>query len=178
MGDPGSLPARHTTADHIRRAALADAATTFDGFPAVEWVRATGVSVSETISTWQLGRLASLPVGVAWDVVRLPHPEGWEVVRHMRANAEQLGPVLHTAAGVDFLVPVGSADTWDLPGASVLGHGEQLLVPTPSVVAPHTQDSRTWIVAPRPEPVLADAAYLYGAYAAATSVMGIARGER
>ncbi|MEV8349077.1 hypothetical protein ACFVTT_15530 [Streptomyces niveus] len=170
---PGRSPA-----DHIRRANIADAASGFDGFPAVEWVRECGANVSETLRTWQNGQLAELPVGRAWNVVRVPSQEGWEVVRHMSAVASPLGPVLLTPDGVHFFVPVDSANDWDLPGASVLGPNEVLLVPHPSVVAPHTQDSMTWIVAPRPEPRLADAADLYGAYASAIAITGTSRGDR
>ncbi|MFF9568517.1 hypothetical protein [Streptomyces sp. NPDC014685] len=164
-----------TVGDHIRRANIADAAAGLDT-PAAEWVRACGADVGETLAAWQSGQLAELPIGTAWDVVRLPCQEGWEVVRHMGVIESPLGPVLHAPAGVDFLVPVDSATHWDLPNVSVLGPGEMLFVPAPSVVAPHTQASRTWIVAPRAEPRLADAADLYGAYAATLAFMS--RGMR
>ncbi|MFJ8855222.1 hypothetical protein [Streptomyces sp. NPDC102437] len=174
-----SAPPTRAVGDHIRRANIADAASGFDAYPAVDWVRACGADVGETLRAWQSGQLAELPIGRAWDVVRLPCQEGWEVVRHMDTIESPLGPVLlHTPMGVHFFVAVDAANDWDLPNASVLGPGEVLLVPNPSVVAPHTQDSRTWIVAPRIEPRLADAADLYGAYASAIAVMGSSRGTR
>lgn len=172
-----AAPSR-TVGDHIRRANIADAASGFDVHPAADWIRACGADVGETLAAWQSGQLAPLPIGHAWDVVRLPCQEGWEVVRHMNAIKSPLGPVLHTPAGVHFLVAVAAANGWDLPNAYVLGPGEVLLVPNPSVVAPHTQESRTWIVAPRIEPQLADAADLYGAYASAIAIMGSSRGTR
>ncbi|MFJ2249462.1 hypothetical protein ACIQGT_40440 [Streptomyces sp. NPDC093108] len=173
-----STPPTRTAGDHIRRANIADASTGLDAYPAADWVRACGADVSETLRAWQSGQLAELPIGQAWDVVRLPCQEGWEVVRHMNTIESPLGPVLHTPAGVHIFVAVDAANDWDLPGVSVLGPGEVLLVPNPSVVAPHTQDSRTWIVAPRIEPHLADAADLYDAYASAIAAMGSSRGTR
>ncbi|MFE2747298.1 hypothetical protein ACFXKX_23720 [Streptomyces scopuliridis] len=179
MSKPESLPRRqaHTTNDDIRQASLADAPADFDGFPAVDWVRDTGASVSDTLMKWENGRLAELPVGRAWDVIRLPHPEAWEVVRHLRAIETPVGPVLHYLTYVDFLVPVGSAENFDLPGADVLREGELLLAPHPAVVAPHTQDAMSWLFAPRAESILTDPADLYGAYAAAIAVMD-ARGGK
>ncbi|MFD3558238.1 hypothetical protein ACFWVU_01000 [Streptomyces sp. NPDC058686] len=142
-----------------------------DAYPVIEWIKRTGASVDETLAAWKAGKLAELPVGRAWDVVRIPTFEGWEVVRQLCALRVTLGPVLHTQLGVEVLVPVGSAEDWDCPGSTVLVVGDTIDVPHPAVVPPHTQNARSWISAPRSEPTLTDAADLYGAYLSATATM-------
>lgn len=102
-----------------------------DAYPVIEWIKRTGASVDETLAAWKDGRLAELPVGRAWDVVRIPTFEGWEVVRQLCALRVALGPVLHTQLGVEVLVPVGSAEDWDCPGSTVLIVGDTIDVPHP-----------------------------------------------
>ncbi len=43
------------------------------------------------------------------------------------------GPVIEDQVqdAVTWLVPVGTADAWDLPGVQVLGHGHEIRVPPP-----------------------------------------------
>ncbi|MEU1787894.1 hypothetical protein ABZ553_18795 [Streptomyces sparsogenes] len=76
------------------------------------------------------------PVGTAWDVVRLPQPTGWAAIRMLHKMRAPLGPVLYAHLSVEVPVPVRAADDWDLPGATVLGTGETLLVPHARIVAP------------------------------------------
>ena len=167
-------PWKHTrtTDEHVRRARLSDAST-HEVFLPINWVRACQVGVRDSLTAWEDGRLAELPVGVGWDIVRLPRTEGWETVRQLRCLRAVLGPVLHTRYGVDVLVPAGSATVFDLPDAAVIGAGETVEVPHPSVIAPHTCHARSWIVPPRDLGGLTESADLYGAYAAAlASVRG------
>ncbi|AQW55312.1 hypothetical protein ACIQPP_05690 [Streptomyces violaceusniger] len=166
MSAPDALPQRAPgAAAQISEAALADGG--FDGFLPIEWLKGTGISMSNVAYDWATGQLAEIPIGKVWDVVRVPRTEGWEVVRQLRVMCAPIGPVLHTEDAVEFLVPVGSADDWDLPDSSVLQVGAILHAPHPAVVAPHTRNAKSWIVAPRAENVLTDAADLYGAYVAA-----------
>ncbi|MCC3654285.1 hypothetical protein LIX60_23060 [Streptomyces sp. S07_1.15] len=142
---------------------------------ALEWIRRAGGSPGQAAVAWPADELVTVPVGVAWDVVRLPAAEGWRTV-HILQNLGEVGPVLLGPKGVEVMVPVGAVDGWDLPGARVLARAEQVDVPHPRVVAPHTRHRRTWIVPPTAEPaVLTDADALYGAYAAALATGGSAR---
>lgn len=170
-----ALPTRaaaRTTPDRIRRANIADAASGFDGFMSVGWIKSSGASVSGTLALWDQGQLAELPAGIGWDVLRMGRHRGWRTVEALRTAGATIGPVLHTEDAVEVLVPRGSADAWDQDGVTVLAQGELVPVPPPAYVAPHTLNARSWIVPPRDE--LTDAGRLYEAYAAAgaTLVMG------
>jgi hypothetical protein len=167
--------AARTTPDRIRRANLADAASGFDGFMSVGWIKSSGASISGTLALWDQGQLAELPAGIGWDVVRMGRHRGWRTVEALRTAGAAVGPILHTSDAVEVLVPRGSADEWDQDGATVLAQGELVAVPPPAYVAPHTLNARSWIVPPRD--VLTDGATLYEAYAAAgaTLLMGDAR---
>lgn len=165
-----------TLPDHIRRASLADAALGVDAYAPLDWL-AGAAPRTDALTAWADGKLVDVPLGVAFDAVRLPLTPGWPTITYLRQMAAAVGPVLHTVAGVEVLVPVGSADGWDLPDCQVRGAGETARFPHPAVVAPHTRNGCTWIAAPRDELVLTDASDLYGAYAAAlTSVRGVVLG--
>lgn len=167
---------RHTpprpAGDHIRRAAIADAALGVDPYPPLDWLAGTGVNVADALSTWADAKLLDVPAGRAFDVVRMPLTPGWDSIRHLRSMGAAVGPILHTLRGVEALVRTGSAAGWDLPGAHVLTADEIVNVPHPSVVAPHTANARSWAVAPRNDPTWTDGADLYGAYAAALVTLG------
>jgi hypothetical protein len=129
---------------------------------ALVWI--TG-SVTEALAAWDQGRLAELPVGATWEVVRMPRRLGWRTVDCLRAMGAVIGPVLHSEKWVDVLVPAGSVDGWDQDEATVLGEGETISVPHPSFVAPRTHHARSWIVPPAGA-ALTDGAALYEAFAA------------
>lgn len=141
----------------------------------IDWLHPVGTRVSDSLAAWEEGRLAELPVGVGWDVVRLPTPEGWETVRQLHTPHARSGPVLHTQFGVEFLVPPRSASDWDLPRVVLLGEGDTLEVPHPGVVAPRTFQARTWIVPPRGPRGRTEAHALYVAYTAAVAKVRAAR---
>lgn len=169
MTTNGALPQRttkHSTQDRIRRANLADAAAGFDGFVPLEWIKNSGARVSDALVAWSKGELAEIPVGVQWDVVRMGRQRGWRTVTALRTAGVTLGPVLHSESHVEMLVPVGSVTHWDQDGATVLGKGAAIHVPHPAVIAPHTKNARSWIVAPEGSK-LTDGNALYEAYAAA-----------
>lgn len=158
---------KRTLPDHIRRATIADAALGIDAFTPLDWLAGSKATAADTLAAWADGKLVDVEVGGAFDVVSMPFTPGWDAIRHLRSMHAVIGPVLHTAHGVDALVKVGDAAGWDLPGASVMPAGTAASFPHPSVVAPHTRNGCSWIVAPRPDPVLTDVSDLYGAYAAA-----------
>ena len=54
----------------ISEARLADAASGFDGFMSVGWIKSSGASVSHTLALWDQGQLAELPA-----VVSSPRPD-------------------------------------------------------------------------------------------------------
>lgn len=134
---------------------------------ALDWISRVGASVTAALATWDQGELVEVPVGTAWDVVRLPRALGWKAVQQMRRNNVTVGPAQHSPNGVDVLVPVGSAAAWDLPDTQVLTTDDLVRVPHPSFVAPRTQRGHTWIVSPQDCSPLTDADLLHEAYAAA-----------
>jgi hypothetical protein len=168
---PQSAPTGRTTQDHIRRAHLAEAAGGFDGFVSVDWIRNSGASVSQTLALWDQGQLAEVPAGKGWDVVRMQRQHGWRTVTALKTAEVEIGPVLHTEAHVEVLVPLGSVAEWDQDGATVLDEGELLQVPPPAVVAPHTLNARSWIVPPGT--TLTDGTALYEAFASASASMAM-----
>jgi hypothetical protein len=133
---------------------------------AVEWISRVGASVTGALASWDQGHLVDVPVGTAWDVVRLPRAAGWRTVMRMRQAGTPVGPVQHTPAGVEVLVPVGAAARWELPDVQVLTEGSFVAVPHPAMVAPRTQMGHSWIVSPQEFVPLTDADLLYEAYAA------------
>ncbi|MFI5808959.1 hypothetical protein [Streptomyces sp. NPDC051561] len=136
---------------------------------AIEWVRDSGAKVNVTLAAWSGGQLAELPVGQAWDVVRVPHLQGADALQQLRVTRAPFGPILYSPAGFEFLLRVGSAADWDLPGATAITHGEVLLVPHPSVISPAEPGEWHWIVPPDDGGSLTDASDLYGAYASAVA---------
>ncbi|MEU5108459.1 hypothetical protein AB0H07_40425 [Streptomyces sp. NPDC021354] len=143
-----------------------------------QWIRDTGADVGRTLLAWEQGHLAPLPVGKAWDVVRLQQPAGWAAIRMLRKMESPLGPVLYAHLAVEVPVAVHTADNWDIHGATVLGADETILVPHARIVAPRTQHGRSWIVAPNHQPVLTDTDDLFGAYFAVLAKAGEPRGVR
>ncbi|WP_253209011.1 hypothetical protein [Streptomyces niphimycinicus] len=141
------------------------------------WIRDSGGNVSEVFLAWENGGLAELPVGKAWDVVRLEQPAGWAAIRMLQKMGLPLGPVLYAHLAVEVPVPVHTADGWDLVGSTVLGDGETLLVPHTRVVVPSTQQGRSWIGAPNLS-VLTNPDDLYGTYFAALAKDGEPWGVR
>lgn len=138
-----------------------------DQSTALEWISRVGASVTAALASWDQGDLVEVPVGTAWDVVRMPRALGWKAVQQMRRSGITVGPVQHSPNGVDVLVPVGSAAAWDLPDSQVLTTDALVRVPHPSFVAPRTQRGHTWIVSPQDCGPLTDADMLHEAYASA-----------
>lgn len=172
MSENNRMPERtpRSPQEQIRRADLADAAAGVDSFVPLQWLKGTGASIVDALMAWDKGELAVVPAGHGWDVVRMPRPLGWRTVQHLRESGSIVGPVLHNETHVEVLVPTGSVADWDLPGATVVTAGNTILVPHPSIVAPRTQNSRTWIVPPSGT-ILTDGNELYGSYAAALATM-------
>ncbi|MGW2742391.1 hypothetical protein [Streptomyces sp. NPDC001450] len=138
----------------------------FDGFVVLDWIREVGASVTGALAAWDQGELVDVPVGKAWDVVRMPRALGWKTVTQMRQHGTPVGPVQHTPDGVEVLVKVGSAAEWHLPDAEVLTEGH-IAVPHPATRAPRTQHGHSWIVSPQEGGPFTDADLLHEAYAAA-----------
>jgi hypothetical protein len=85
------------------------------------------------------------------EVVTVPERQGLETVDILRLRGA-CGPVLHEGgeATLSFLVPVGAADTWHLPGGS-------------EVRTPPPDSDRSWLLPPSPECALTDPALLRAA---------------
>jgi hypothetical protein len=85
------------------------------------------------------------------DVVTVPERQGLETVDILRLRGA-CGPVLHEDADatLSFLVPIGAADAWHLPGGSC-------------TQAPPPEGDRSWLLPPSPERTLTDPALLRAA---------------
>ncbi|MFF9088669.1 hypothetical protein ACF1BE_19995 [Streptomyces sp. NPDC014991] len=143
------------------------AAGSLDASMTLNWLREVGASMTGALAAWEHGELVEAPAGRAWDVVRMPRALGWRTVTQMRQHGTPVGPAQHTPDGVEVLVPVGSAASWDLPDTEVLTEGAFIAVPHPAMTAPHTQQGHSWIVSPQDGGPLTDADLLCEAYAAA-----------
>ncbi|MGO4420290.1 hypothetical protein AB4Z54_16540 [Streptomyces sp. MCAF7] len=155
-----------------------DARRTHAEVSPTQWIQDTGASASRTLLAWEHGDLAPLPVGTAWDVVRLKQPAGWEAIRLLQKMGLPLGPVLYAHLTIEVPVQIHAADGWDLPGATVLGAGETVLVPHMRIADGSTQHGRSWIVPPNHQRLLTDPDDLYGAYFAALAKAAEQRGLR
>ena len=85
------------------------------------------------------------------DMVTVPERQGLETVDILRLRGG-CGPVLHEDADstLSFLVPVGAADAWHLPGRSC-------------TQAPPPESDGHWLLPPSPERALTDPALLRAA---------------
>ena len=85
------------------------------------------------------------------DMVTVPERQGLETVDILRLRGG-CGPVLHEDADatLSFLVPVGAADAWHLPGRA-------------RTQAPPPESDRNWLLPPSPERALTDPALLRAA---------------
>lgn len=111
---------------------------------------------SIVLADWSDGdRLADIPLGTLFDVVRVSHLIGYTVLHELAGRAVSLGPVLHCQPRqcIEFLVPSGTAETWD-PMRSVVcaGHGGTLRCPVPGA----TSRGRAWLLPPYGTGVLTD----------------------
>lgn len=136
-----------------------------DRYLCLDWFGKSGAKVEEVLPAWEAGELAHLPVGRAWDVVRLPAAGGWRAVMGLLGRVP-VGPVLHTGISVEVFVPIDSADAWSTPRVSVLKSGDLIGVPHPSFTSPRIQRAKSWVVAPSAEYALTSGDDLRLAYAA------------
>ncbi|MGA4844608.1 hypothetical protein [Streptomyces sp. G45] len=133
---------------------MAETATTS---VALTWLVEAGADVRRALAAWDRAELAAVPVGRAWDVVRIPQRLGWRTIHRLRGDGTPLGLVLHTATHVEVFVPAGTARSWCVAQTSTLGPGDFVAAPDPAVVAPLTTRARSWIVAPGTPPTDPDA---------------------
>ncbi len=172
-----ALPQRapDRTSDTARRMNLALGTSGFDGFTPLAWSNNTGVRVLDAPLVWDPSELASVPVGRAWDVLRMDRARGRRTVTALSTAGATIGPALHSPGGyIDVFIPVGSLDDWDQDGAAVLPKDTPLSIPHPTVVSPKTLKGRSWIVPPK-GPTLTEGVALYEAYAAAGAGMAMER---
>lgn len=107
-------------------------------------------------------RIVLLPLGRAWDAVKVPRRQGLAAVE---MGIE--GPVIYDPAGqsVFFLVAPGTYVTWQLEGTSCLGDACWLSTPVPEVTHP---PGPHWLQPPDGSGQLVEAGTLRAALAAAS----------
>jgi hypothetical protein len=99
------------------------------------------------------------------DVVTVPERQGLETVDILRLRGA-CGPVLHEDADatLSFLVPIGAADAWHLPGGSCTQE-------------PPPEGDRSWLLPPSPERTLTDPALLRAALGEAARTLAASGSE-
>ncbi|MCX5431578.1 hypothetical protein OHU11_28415 [Streptomyces sp. NBC_00257] len=89
------------------------------------------------------------PIGEWWDVVRVAEGIGYRAIDLLRTGGETIGPVVlgdeGTSLRVYFLMPVGTASAWQVPGTVPLGVRNHLVVPPVTAVEP---PGLHWLVLP------------------------------
>ncbi|MDT3398157.1 hypothetical protein RKE29_16155 [Streptomyces sp. B1866] len=127
------------------------------GFDAAEWLLAASDEPGEVRLRWASGDgLADLPVGRAFDLVRMTDDLGTAVIQALHRRDAAVGPVMLATAShvVSFLVPPGAADQWRrwLAGTpyerrrtvAAAGPGRVLRCPRPGTV----RAGHVWLVQP------------------------------
>lgn len=96
---------------------------------------------------------ACLPAGRWWDAIVVPQLAGLdalEILDHETGRAP--GPVVWDINTVRprlyFLVPAGTADTWDLGGTESFGQSTFIVLPGPTTIEP---PGIHWLVPPDPD---------------------------
>lgn len=118
-------------------------------------------------------RLAEVPLGVLFDVLRVSDSIGLPALEELYEQGVAIGPVLHCQPRqtVEFLVPVGAADEWGpLRGTVCAGRGGALRCPAPGTVS----RGRTWLQPPTGTGVLTDPWALRAALIPRASTSGLA----
>ncbi|MCL3994037.1 hypothetical protein [Streptomyces lavenduligriseus] len=108
--------------------------------------------------------------GQEWDVIRVEADLGVRAVRLLEASGTPLGPVLHdqTNDQAYFLVPPGSARTWQHERTRALGHGSWVVLAPPGWEGGLLR----WMSDPTDSPPHTPTADLARAFAAATAQSG------
>ena len=99
------------------------------------------------------GTIFVLPAAEWWDAIVVPQVRGLDVVEILDHQTDRApGPILWEPLALTprlyFLVPVGTADAWDVPGTSALGTACFIGVPGPTTLEP---PSIHWLVPPDPD---------------------------
>ncbi|WP_335977850.1 hypothetical protein [Streptomyces sp. CA2R106] len=112
------------------------------------------------------GHSPEVVVPAARDVVTVPFRQGLEAVDLLRLSTG-VGPVFHdhAADSLAFLVPLGTADGWDLPGSQCHRRG-----------GGSTPCGGGWLVPPRTDGAVTDPAQLRQAMGAAARTIELVDG--
>lgn len=90
-----------------------------------EWLASADPEPAHAHRWWSAGEVALVPVGRAWDIVRIDRQN------RLSEPLPVDGPVISDVGGRVFyaLVPVGTAVSWDVPGTEALGDTAYLTIP-------------------------------------------------
>ncbi|MFC1406143.1 MULTISPECIES: hypothetical protein [Streptacidiphilus] len=127
--------------------------------PATRWLvkQYTGPSTN-LHARWQDPGVLSFPLGKSFDAILVTLHLGRAAVEVMQRAGDGLGPVIESSreARLMFLVPPGTARSWNYPLTSALGEGESVFCPEPG----QTACNRFWLAEPDPRGTLTDPARL------------------
>lgn len=98
--------------------------------------------------------------GVDWDAIRIPHQVGLRVLEILGART---GAVVEARHSFYWFVPVGTAQTWDVPETVALGQDAWVTVPPERRTQPGADPF--WHVCPTPDTWHTDPAGLRAAIA-------------
>ncbi|MFF8847979.1 hypothetical protein ACF08N_35620 [Streptomyces sp. NPDC015127] len=135
---------------------------TITPIPAEAWALDAGAAPVELAAAWTDGAAADVPIGTAWDVVRISRRLGYAALARIRCADAPIGPVLETPwrEAVEVVVPRGTAAVWPaIPGTRPVARGT-LRCPPPRITVASGLTStggRRWIVPPGHAAAVTDA---------------------
>lgn len=106
-----------------------------------EWLMASDPEPDHADRWLRNARILVLPIGHKWCIVKVPVEPGTAAVQ-----AGLTGPaILDPRRSVCFPVPLGTDESWDMPGTECLGEGSYLGVPGPTCL---TGPGPHWLALP------------------------------
>ncbi|MFB6668513.1 hypothetical protein [Streptomyces parvus] len=119
---------------------------------AARWMTESGAQLAHVQQAWTTGRLAEVPIGRLWDVVRITDRLGRMTLARAAALGAPIGPVLEVPARgvVEVVVPPGTAAAWPaLPWTTAAASGH-LICPVPPMhrAGGRGRAPRHWLVPP------------------------------
>ena len=129
-----------------------------------------GISAESVRPTWlpPEGTYAARPAGKDWDAIQIDGARAWAILAHLGDLAPGgVGPVLCDPGGprmrLYYLVPPGTATTWDVPHTAALGAACWLTIPGDEEQG--RPDGLHWLTPPGGPPEHVDAELLRQAVA-------------
>lgn len=120
---------------------------------ATAWATAAGAAADDVLKGWRAGRLAEVPIGPRWDVVRVTDGLGFAALTRLQEAGAPIGPVLETRpfAALEIVVPSGTATSWPTPLRFTTCVRRGLLrcpAPDATIATGRGAGGRSWVIPP------------------------------